>query len=117
MFKPKHTLYSVADSLVHGLRDGTISLEKRPMDLSTPQCMRGDQALPNLGLSQIETPLSINMAVSMEGIAVKYFIRYMRGDRTLPILKALPGMAGTDIGVKDFVRFLLGYRSYKRIKI
>ena len=47
----------------------------------------------------------------------KILIHYILGYRTLPILKASPGMAGTDIGIKDFVRFLLGYRSYRRIEI
>ena len=44
-------------------------------------------------------------------------IQYIRGYRTLPVLKASSGMAGTDMGFKDFFRFLLGYRSYRKIEI
>ncbi len=37
LFKPKHTLFSVAERLEKGLRDGSIILEKRKPDLNEKQ--------------------------------------------------------------------------------
>lgn len=43
--------------------------------------------------------------------------RYFLGYRTAPLLQITPGMGGTNSrGIKDFLRFLLGYRGYIRIE-
>ncbi len=42
--------------------------------------------------------------------------QYILGYRAMPILKANPSMGGyTSVGIKDFINFLLGRRSYIRI--
>ena len=44
--------------------------------------------------------------------------RYLLGYRTVPLLKITPGMGGTHSrGIRDFVRFLLGYRGYIRVNV
>ena len=44
--------------------------------------------------------------------------RYLLGYRTAPLLKITPGMGGTNSrGIRDFVRFLLGYRGYIRVNV
>jgi hypothetical protein len=51
-------------------------------------------------------------------IKMAEFISYLRGYREAPLLQIDTGMSGaSDIGIKDFIRFLLGYRGYIRINV
>lgn len=44
--------------------------------------------------------------------------KYLFGYRTAPLLKVKPGMGGAKrTGIKDFLRFLLGYRGYIKVDV